>query len=301
MNLVYYSIACLDQGHSERLWRLSIQSLRRYNNSVEVMLFIYGTPSAHTLAVAEHCNVGIHHCGDYKDSFRDVPPHWTRALACNPTLHKFLSLRRIPNRDFQQVLYLDCDTFFLGDVEHIFAQYNTHSFYAREEPNSRRSHYGYDAGYIDEELLGDTAANEELAVVEPYNTGICLMNQNLWRDLQPLATEFCSYVWRLLTGAALWRPEVINSRSLVEHILHSASDSELRTALPYPSRNGWIIEEIALWLTLGRIPHLTHDVLKPPDVIQNGEFVNGAGFTLAHYYSVNEYRFFDYLRGIPAT
>lgn len=298
MRLVYYSLACLDASDAERRWRRSIQSLRRFNSSIDVMLFVYGTPSADTLTVAEHCSVNVQPCGDYTDSFGAIPRHWVPALARNPTLHKFLSLKRIPADNVRQVLYLDGDTFFLGDVEQLFARYTTHSFYAREEPSSRRSHYGYDADYIDEELLGDIAVREGLNVVAPYNTGVCLMNHGLWRELQCLGSEFCEYVWRLLTGASLWRPEVIKNEGLVDCVLHNASDSELRTALRYPSRNGWIVEEIAWWLTLGRVPHLTHGVLRRSDVIQNGEYADGAGFLLAHYYSTNEAHFFDYLDAV---
>lgn len=299
LRLVYYSLACLDRGNSERRWMRSIQSLRKHNRSVTVLLFVYGTPSPDTLTVAKRCRVDVRWCGDYSNSFGNVPAHITTALVNYPTLHKFLSLTGIPTDGIQQVLYLDCDTYFLGDVEELFAHYNVDSCYAREEALSRRSHYGYDADYLDEELLGEIARQEGLFQVAPFNTGVCLMNHGIWRELQLLGNDFCSYVWRLLIGACLWRPETVKDETLIAYILQKISDAEHRTALRYPSRNGWIIEEIGWWLTLGRVPNLTHDVFKRSDVAQDGrEYKDGAGFLLAHYYSKNEARFFGYIDGL---
>jgi hypothetical protein len=297
--LVYYSLACLGSGNSEWRWVQSILSLRKHNSTMEVMLFVYGTPSVGTLAVAKRCGVDVRSCGDYTRSFGDVPLHWVTALAHNPTLHKFLSLKGIPAAGIRQVLYLDCDTFFLGDVEQLFTRYTVRSLYAREEPLSRRSHQGYDADYIDEELLGDIAQQEGLSGVAPYNTGVCLMNHGVWRELQPLGGDFCGYVWRLLIGASLWRPEVVKNEALVAYVLQNASDAEMRAALRYPSRNGWIMEQVATWLILGRIPHLTHGVFQRSDVVQDGEYEDYAEFLLVHYYSKNESRFFAYINGLP--
>lgn len=295
MRLVYYSLACLGRGNSERRWTRSVQSLRKHNESVEVVLFVYGTPSAHTLAVAESCAVDVRWCGDYTSSFCDVPTHWATALSRYPTLHKFLSLRGIPETGIEQVLYLDCDTYFLADVEQLFARYSVHSFYGREETLSRRSHRGYDGGYVDEELLEDIARKEGLAWIPPYNTGVCLLNNGVWRELGSSCDDFCRYVMRLLTGASLWRPEVVKDEALVPYVLQSASDAELRAALRYPSRNGWIIEEIAWWLTLGQIQHLTHDAFQRSDVAQDGEYQHNPTFIVAHYYSSKESHFFKHI------
>jgi hypothetical protein len=296
VRLVYYSIACLDHGNSERRWTRSIQSLRKYNSSVTVLLFVYGTPRPETLAVAKRCRVEVLLCGDYSDSFGAVPAHQVAALVRYRVLHKFLSLKRIPSCGIQQVLYLDCDTYFLGDIDRLFAQYAAESFYAREEVLSRRSHHGYDTDYLDEELLGEIARDEGLLGVPPYNTGVCLMNHGVWRELRPLIDDFCGYVWRLLVGACLWRPEAVWDEAFAAYILQNIRNEDRRAALRYPSRNGWIAEEIGWWLTLGRLPHLTHGVFSQSDVAQGGlEYRTSTGFMLAHYFSVNESRFFAHM------
>ena len=41
--------------------------------------------------------------------------------------------------------------------------------------------------------------------------------------------------------------------------------------LPFPSSNPWILDEVALWLTLGQIPGLTHGSFCREDVRQDGE------------------------------
>ena len=56
----------------------------------------------------------------------------------------------------------------------------------------------------------------------------------------------------------------------------------------FPSKNPWIIEEVALWLTLGRLSWLTHDILSRQDVVQGSEYSSQAGYLLAHYFSRNE-------------
>ena len=66
-------------------------------------------------------------------------------------------------------------------------------------------------------------------------------------------------------------------------------------ALPYPSSNWWIVEEIATLLTLGGLSGLTYDVLRRADVAQNGEFNGADGCsppTLVHYFSHLEEEFF---------
>jgi hypothetical protein len=71
----------------------------------------------------------------------------------------------------------------------------------------------------------------------------------------------------------------------------NATNEDLRRS---PSSNDWIVEEIALWLTLGRIPGLTHDVFGRMDVAQSTEVVDGRRIApiVAHYFSSGEKCFF---------
>src|SRR4029078_2472624 len=49
------------------------------------------------------------------------------------------------------------------------------------------------------------------------------------------------------------------------------TSSDARAALPYPSANRWLLDELALWLTLGHVPGLTSADFSRTDVMQNGE------------------------------
>lgn len=105
------------------------------------------------LREAERQQVTIHHVGDYRDRLEEALPGCARVLTHHPLLHKILSLRFLPAKSASQVLYLDCDTYFFGDVANLFSKYQKHHFYAREEPRSRRSPYGYDPSYLNEEIF----------------------------------------------------------------------------------------------------------------------------------------------------
>jgi hypothetical protein len=288
MRIIYYSLACVKGTYCERQWIQSIRSLRRYSPRAVVMLFIYGTPDANTLTEARRWGVHVKCLGAYKDSFGGIPTAWTRAFACIPTLHKFLSLRHCPSDGVEQILYIDCDTFFFGDVDELFERYRICHWYAREEPHSRRSRLNYDPQYLDEAALEDIAYKNHLMPIPPYNTGVCLMNHGLWRHLSQLDNEFLSFAWRLLVGLSRRSPYKAPFAGLV-----SEDSGEYDRALIFPSSNPWIIEEVALWLTLGRLPWLTHDLLSQNDVVQGSEYSSHAGYLLAHYFYRREAQFFE--------
>lgn len=289
--LVYYSLACVDGGMRERQWVQSVRSLRRHNDRVPVTLFLYGDASDRLLDEAARWSVAVRHLGPYLDCFRELPAHWGPWLAQFPTLHKFLSLRHCPTDGVDQVLYIDCDTFFFGDVEHLAARYRARHWYAREE-GPLPSEFNDPNNCVFHDQLSAIVRQEGLVPVRPYNTGVCFMNGGIWGPFGALAEDFLFYAWRLVLGACLWTPEVVSNRALVDFVRSGASPGECRLALPYPSNNFWLLEEVAWWLTLGRVPHLTHDVLAWQDVVQGGEYVESQVHVLAHYYSWWEDKFF---------
>ncbi|HEX6521955.1 MAG TPA: hypothetical protein VF070_18405 [Streptosporangiaceae bacterium] len=300
MTTVYYSLTADADGTRERQWARSVQSLRRYNGSIPVVLCLYGGASAATFAVAVEAGVRVVSMGEYPAALGDIPPHWRAALVSNPTLHKLLSLRGLDGAG--SLLYLDCDTYFFRDVAGLFARYDGRDFYAREEPLTLRSEQGRDWTYIDEDALAGLAAAEGLVTVPPYNTGVMLLGAALARTLVGLLDDFVWYAWRLLLGACLWRPDLVEDPSLASFVLGQSGTGEQRLAMPYPAASLWIVEQIATWLTLGRIPGLAHDVLRRDDVAQNGECSAepGArlpGLILAHYFTSGEARFFAGLDG----
>jgi hypothetical protein len=302
MRLVYYSLAAVGNLACERRWIHSIRSLRRYNREIPVYLVAYGTPHPESFAEAARLRVQVIDGGAYAKAFSHVPVPWAAVLTHNPTLHKVLALRLCPTEAASQVLYLDSDTFFFGDVGALFDRYGGHHFVAREEPGSRRSHYGYDPSYIDEGVLGDLASQEGLRPVPPYNTGVFLMNGGLWHHLGALSDTFLIFAWRLTVGLRLASPLGASPDNEIAWLLdRSMTEEDQRRRLVYPSSNAWIVEEVALWLTLGQIPGLTHSVFQLAHVMQNGEFWalrRGSNPlpVVAHYFSGLEEPFLAWAR-----
>lgn len=291
--LVYYSIANDDSGRCERQWIRSIRSLRRYNRSMPVHLTVYGRPARTLMREAKAHGVTVHLIADYRACFRGVPAPRHEALAYYPTLHKFVSLRYIPRTASSRILYADCDTCFFGDVAALFERYASRHWYAREEPRSRRSHYGYDPSYVDEDKLARIARAESLRFVSPHNTGVCIMNHGLADALAARSHELLRYAWRLLVG--LHRKPVCPPE-LAALLRKAVVAGDRRDAIDYPSSNAWIVEQIATWMTLGSIPNLRHGVLQRKDVLQNGEFEDARSplrCVMVHYYSTFERPFFE--------
>ena len=299
MITVYYSLTADSDGTRERQWARSVDSLRRHNTDVSVVLCLYGGARAETLDVASRAGVRIEPMGEYGDALGDIPAHWRNTLIINPTLHKLLSLRSLAaSESLTRLIYLDCDTYCFADIASLAARYEHCDWYAREEPLTLRSEEGYDWTYINEDALAEIARAEGLTPIPPYNTGVMMLSADLARTLVTLLDDFVWYAWRLLHGACLWRPDLVGDEVLTEFVRAVPGESERRIALPYPASSIWIVEEIATWLTLGRIPGLTHDVLRRPDVTQNGEYARHRdGLIVAHYFTSGEREFFAHLDG----
>lgn len=295
MDAVCYSLRCDDSGLYERQWTRSIRSLRRHNSSVDVVLCLFGAAGSETLEVARAARVHVERMGDAATAFRDVPVHWRKPLSAYAPLHKFHSLCRVASMRPTRLLYLDCDTYVFGDVATLLDRYSSRHWYAREEPNSRRNHQPYDRAYLDEDALARLAHAEGLAWIPPYNTGVAVIDGGLAASLATLRDDFHRYAWRLLLGACLWRPDVVYDPEIVRLVRQGAEPREHRLALPFPSGNDWILDQLATWLTLGRVTALTHDLLRRRDVVQNGEYADEEHYVVAHYFTGGEDWFLAHL------
>jgi hypothetical protein len=298
MRLVYYSLANAPHAGREKQWTQSIRSLRRYNTAVPVRLFLFNGATAELLREAERQHVDVHYLGEYGEFFRKTHGRGS-VLALYPTFHKFLVLAHAPVGDVAQVLYLDCDTFFFDNVDRLFDQYSAHPWYAREEPSSRRSYFAYDPNHIDEDLLEHIARSEGVRSVSPFNSGVCLLNHGIWHDLERLRIPYLDLAWRLLCGRELngRNSALVHDPEIQQAVLATIADVDRMYALPYPSLNTWIIEQIALWLALGHLPDFSLGTFARSDVPQGGEFHDALRSrrrcVLAHYYSGTESEFFD--------
>jgi len=305
MRIIYYSYAATEGHAFERQWVQSIRSLRLHNASIPVFLFLYNDPSAEILLEAARRDVRVTALGQYKGYLKQITGKDCPTLASCPTLHKFLALSLLSIEHPSQLLYVDGDTFFLGDVAVLFDRYYELDFYAREEPHSRRSNYGYDPKYLNEEVLSALAVAEGLVSVPPYNTGVCLMNNAIWNKLSVESSHYLDYAARLLTGLQT----MPFSRDQQERYpwLHTASVSPIDRLrlLEYPSANPWIVDEIALWLTLGRLATFSHGMLSPTDIAQNGEILIASAamgkVVIAHYFRRLEGKFFERFQMLDAN
>jgi hypothetical protein len=263
--LVYYSLV-YSQPHDLQ-WVKSVRSLRAHNATIPVHLFFYSGLPVHIVNEARVHNVVLHDCGEYGALFSRNPSRQL-LLSDYRVLHKLRHGLALP--EAQQVLFVDCDTWFFDDVEKLFQIYASAHVYAREEVSTRRSHFGYDSSWIDEDRLSALAAAEKLAFLPPINTGVILMNHGIWRTIADMQGEFLFLAERLLDGR-----------------------------LEYPSSSRWIAEEVATWLLLGKIEGLSLNLLSRIHVIQGSECTQHrlAGITpvLAHYWTSNETEFFGCL------
>jgi hypothetical protein len=263
--LIYYSL--VNRGTHSALWVKSIRSLRAHNPAIPVHLFFYDGLPGDVRQEAKAQSIVLHDCGEYRSLFSGSPSRLS-LLGDYPVLHKLRHGLMLP--DAHQILFVDCDTWFFDDPCQLFRAYTSAQVYAREEVLTRRSHFGYDPSWIDEDRLAAIAAAEGVVALPPLNTGVILMNRGVWREIAGRQEEFLDFALRLLDGS-----------------------------LDYPSSSRWIAEELATCLVLGKIAGLSLDLMSRIHVIQGSECTQdrlpGITPVVAHYWSNNEAEFFGRL------
>jgi hypothetical protein len=297
VRLVYYSLANFPDESREGQWTQSIRSLRNYNRSIPVWLLLFNGASDELLVEAKRQDVHVQSLGSYAEFLQNIHPRGS-ILSLYPTFHKFLALEALPLQSLTQLLYLDCDTFFFDDPDLLFERHTADDWYAREEPGSLRSHFSCDPKHIDELLLNYISRSEGLHYVPPFNSGVCLLNRGIWHELAKLRGTCLDIVWRLLCGRELSGHEFnLHDPQIHPNVLNAMTDDDRDNALPYPSANDWIIEQIALWLTLGHLPNFSLGTFSPAEVTQGGEYetirTSNARCVLSHYFSGGEEWFFS--------
>ena len=305
--LVQYSLVLeRDDWRPDLIWQFatSIRTLRENNRRIPVVLFLYGGLTPELAAVCHEHRVMVHDQGRYEHRLAMLCPRGWPALARYPLLHKLMNFRELAAVDPSQVLCCDCDTIFLGDVEVLFDRYAGPDVVAREEVHSGRSAYGVDRSFIDEPLLGRLAAHDGIAPAPPFNLGVVLLNNHVWRRLVPLDALFVDYAWRFVTWMGQ-HPATGDAERYGEFLgaveaRSRSGPADLARALPYPSVNRWILDEVACWLTLGHLPGLRFADFRRDDVAQNGEFatsdLRSAPWIVCHYYSQNLRRIDAWMR-----
>jgi hypothetical protein len=295
MKIVTYSLSSggpPQQTHYHRELLVSVKSLRRFNSHLSVHVFLYDQHPSSFMSELEDQGVCIHQMGTYDNAIRRLRPRAFRTLAYYPVLHKWLNFSELEPFAPSQILQVDCDTLFFDDVGLLFDRYAERQFYAREEPFSKASAYGYDPAYLDEEALFALARSEGASEVGPYNVGVCMLNHGLWTEIAKRSDKLLSYVLRFAACMArnpemrenLWPDQA----ALIEQDLLEEPDM---SDLPFPTSNLWIVEQVALWLTLGQIPGLTHGLFSREHVIQGGEPSGHETKVVHHYFGVDKTAF----------
>lgn len=287
----------------------SVSSLRRYNRGTDVVIFAYDSVPERLAQTCRRYGVELRFRGSYARRLEELCPVGWPVLSRYPVLHKFLNFRALADTGASQALYCDCDTVFQGDVDRLFDACTEADLYAREEVRTGRSRYGPDSAFLDEHLLQTVARSLGVVAVPPFNTGVVLLNHRIWEVLGALDKWFLDCAWHLLVWMSLHPEHTAGSGygtlNAVEVARELASPDQLARALPFPSANQWILEEVAAWLTLGALPWLTTADFSPADVVQNGEFAEShlhrTGWTLCHYFSNNQNAMAAWLTGPPAS
>ena len=221
MNIVFYSYKINRSSHinDHELKRLdhSISSLRKFNHEIPVYLF----------------------CDDPEF----IPPYFSleydvRVLPFEKAhnhgmlfIHKWYNLKFFDKRsgefDDSNILYVDSDTLFYGDVQYLFDHYNYADVFGREEFGFRHDPNtggGKDIrkalDYVDQCIVEAGGKTQ----VYKYCLGVMLFNNGLHLD-------------------------VIDRLGELVELMLKIKDRKI----PYPVPNPRIIDEYAMWVILSRI------------------------------------------------
>lgn len=304
--LVSYSLVGHEQRRAEHAYQLelSLSSLRASNTDMPVVLFSHGSLAPEIALLCQRFGVMVGEQGSYRARLAALSSRDADAMALYPVLHKHLNFAELAAADVDQVLCCDLDTIFLGNVDGLFDRYAGPDVVAREEVYSGRSLHGADRAFIDESLLGHIARHLGRAGVPPFNLGVVLYNNGSVGRLARVMSTFIDDTWRLMTGLTVGgfpNTEVAGGVSFpwMAAVRTHASHADRQRVLPFPSNNGWLVEEVAWWLTLGSVPSLTFADFSPQDVAQNGEVLSTpldrSTWMLCHYYSHNLARIVEWL------
>ena len=295
MRIVTYSLSSTGPAQTtdyhEQLFS-SVKSLRAYNSVVSIHVFFYGEHPHDFIAALEREGVTVHRMGSYEAAIRRFRPRAYRTLVRYPVLHKWMNFHKLAPFGPSQILQVDCDTYFFDDVEILFDRYADCHYYGREEPSSKASHFGYDPHYLDEDKLFALARREGAVPMNPCNIGVSMLNHGLWSEVAKRTAMILDYAFRFIgsmgrnpeTRGLLW-PE------LAEVVMIDLLEQPDVSDLPFPSSNVWIIEQVALWLTLGHLPGLTHGHLARAHVRQGDEADESETKVVHHYFGMDKTAF----------
>jgi hypothetical protein len=257
--LVFYSLSMdREDPRPDIEWQLelSLRSLRLFNTHVTVWVFVYGDSSTAFERRLERYRVLIVRKGRYEDRLAELAADFWQPLAQYPILHKFLNFREIVSAGFDAALLLDCDTVFFSDVAALFNAAGGADCSGIADIGARRGPYDYDPAYLDEEALQEIAAGQGLLIPPLFSCGSIVMSRKLCQELYRLESHFLGFALRFMCWMAL-HPVSIRGRFPecrgVEYLRRNWATLGAGNLEPirFPSGNRWLLEQFALWFTLG--------------------------------------------------
>ena len=294
--LVYYSLIMQGQpADQQRLAQLlhSLTSLRFCNPRIPVYLHLFGELDplfSHFL----HTQLGVRivRFGDFGDIVAEIYPGSGPYLKNHPILHKYLSMVDLLYLAPVQALYVDTDTLFYADPAILLGQCRESDIYAREEPSTVRCR-SYNPYYLADRDYRELGAQLGCRYVTPFNTGVLVLNHAVWERLMPQRRTLLEYALRFALSTDKDEP------AKTEALAQATGLKPLR----YPCSNVWIRDQMALWLTLGKLEPFSLSLLSHEQLLQGSEEVHAPGRyarpLLTHYFSSWSYAFFNALPGNP--
>lgn len=303
MNAVFYSLAFAESQIAPVQLLHSVRSLRHFDRHTPVFAFLFGMIPAGFAEALRGLNVTVRDMGSYRDYIATRQPERADLIALDPKIHRWLVLAEPELKACTRLLYIDSDTYFFGPVARLFDRYLGVDMVSREEPCCRRSPLGYDPAYVDEEAIA--ALQEKLGAfpVRPFNTGVCLMSRAMADAALAASPLYFDYLFRFLSWFKLNpHPSDSPANSSTRALYDDRFQPMVGRALPYPSVNRWIIDQVALWLALGQFDTLRYADFQVQDVKQAEEFqqITSAENAplLCHYFGSNTEMFFGHLQRV---
>ena len=217
MDIVFYSTKINRHAHvnEHELKRLehSISSLREFNNEIPVYLFC-----------DDPTFIPPHFVSDYAVKLYPFADQIKHGMIF---IYRWFNLQHFEDFVDANILYVDSDTVFYGDVQYLFDHYNYAEVFGREEfgfrhdPNiggGRNIRQGLD--YVDQ-CIKEAGGKEQ---IYKYCMGVMLFRNGLHLDIIDRLGELVEIMCKVRDGK-----------------------------MPYPVPNPRIIDEYSMWILLSRI------------------------------------------------
>ena len=310
--LVHYSISLADgEQRPELIAQLdaSAGTLREHNPGIPAAVFLYGSLSADLAAVCRSHGLMVQEQGPYERRLAELCPAGWPALARYPLLHRFLNFRELAarRRDPGALPRLRHDLLRRrrAPVRPLRGRRRRRARGGPHEPQPARRRPRLRRRAAAGAARGRRGGGRDPAV-QPRRRPVRPRSSRDARGLRG-AVRRLRVALRPVDGAA---PRDGAAAAFGEFLgaaeaLALTTPDALARALPYPSTNRWILDEVALWMTLGHVPGLRVADFDRGDVAENGEFSAarpaGASWVLCHYYSQNASRIDAWLRSHRAA